>query len=180
MHRRYYVIISILIIVIVLVYYSFTQKFTPASTPPTLYTYSFSVLNQQVTKVAGYSDFLNNVTQGLSLQENLTLTSTTDQSITIPIENLTVTYYNSIVNLNSWINDNGNHSLIQQQAFAYSFSQNQLVLQPHLSNSTILTINLTENAPLGQYSLDILLGNVVGASQPYSENIGLEMIVTPK
>jgi uncharacterized membrane protein len=182
MNRKHTVPIAILIVavVVVLAYYSFTQKTTPASTPPGLYYCDFSVLNPQVTEVAGYNDFYNNVSQGLPLQVNITFTSTTNQSITILIENLTVTYYNSTVDLHRWIDNNGNYSLIQQQAFSYSFSLNQLMLQPSMSNSTILTISLAEDAPLGQYSLEIRLRNVIGALGSYSETVGLEIIVTPK
>ena len=81
----------------------------PYSTPPVLYDYSFTVLNPQVTEVAGYKGFLNNVSQGSKLQVNITFTSITDQPLTIPLENLKVTYYNSNVDLHSWINDNGNY-----------------------------------------------------------------------
>jgi hypothetical protein len=191
MNRKYIIPIAVLIVavVIVLAYYSFTPKFTPASTPPVGYDCNLSVLNPHVTKVAGYNSFFNNVSQGLPLQVNITFRSITNQPITIPIENLTVTYYNSTVDLHGWINDNGNYSLIQQQAFNYSFSLNQITLQPGMSNSTLLTINLAEDAPLGQYSIDIHLGYVKvyvndanGNSQllSYSGTIGLAMIVTPK
>jgi uncharacterized membrane protein len=189
MNRKYIIPIAILIVavVIVLAYCSFTQKITPASTPPMLYDCNLSVLNPQVTKVAGYNSFFNNVSQGLPLQVNMTFTSMATQPITIPIENLRVTYYSSTVDLHRWIDDNGNYSLIQQQAFSYSFSLSQLTLQPAMSNSTLLVINLAQNAPVGQYSIEINLGNVkaINANEnsqllSYSETIGLEMIVTPK
>jgi hypothetical protein len=185
MNRKYIIPVAIMIVavVIVLALYSLTPK----STPPMLYNCNFSVLNPQVTEVAGYDGFLNNVSQGLLLQVNITFTSITNQPITIPIENVTVTYYNSTVNLHRWVDDNGNYSLIQQQAFNYSFSLNQLTLQPERSNSTLLVINLAQNAPIGQYSLDINLGNVkaINADEnsqllSYSGPVGLEMIVTPK
>ncbi len=156
-------------------------------TPPLLYDDKISVINPQVTEVSGYIGFFNNVSQGLPLEVNVTFTSLTNLPIIIPIENLTVTYYNSTVDLHSWINNNINYSLIQQQAFNYFFSLNQLTLQPNMSNSTLLTINLAQNAPIGQYSIDINLGNVqaVNANEnsqllSYSGTLGLEIIVTPK
>jgi hypothetical protein len=185
MNRKCTIPIALLVVVVVVI--SALYSFTPKSTPPMLYNYNLSVLNPQVTEVAGYNGFLNNVSQGLLLQVNITFTSITNQPITIPIENLTVTYYNSTVDLHRWADDNGNYSLIQQQAFNYSFSLNQLTLQPDVSNSTLLVINLAQNAPTGQYSLDINLGNVkaINADEnsqllSYSGTIGLEMIVTPK
>jgi hypothetical protein len=156
------------------------------STPPMLYDHNFSVLNTGVAEVSGYNGFLDNVSQGLSLQVNITFTSKTSQQIVIPVENLKVTYYNSTVDLHRWINTNDNYSLIQQQAFNYSLSLNQLTLQPNMSNSTILKINLAQNAPLGQYSIEINIGNIKVISSngteesSYSGTIGLEMIVTPK
>lgn len=160
-------------------------KFTP--TPVPLYDYNCSVLNPQVTEVSGYNGFYNNVSQGLPLEVNITFMSLTNQPIRIPIENLTVTYFSSIVDLHRWIDSNGNYSAIQQQAFNYSFSQNQVTLQPDMSNSILLTINLAQNAPIGQYSIDISLGkatqlNANENSQflTYYSGIGLEMIVTPR
>jgi hypothetical protein len=152
-----------------------TQSNTPISNPLSLYDYNYSVLNPQVTEVSG-TGFLNNVSQGLSLEVNITFTSFTNQPITIPMENLIIYYYNSTVNLHNWINNNDSYSVIQQQAFNYSFSQSQLTLQPNMSNSTLLTINLTQNAPIGQYIININLGKV----EATNTSIQLEMIVTPK
>jgi hypothetical protein len=154
------------------------------ATPVPVYNLSFSVLNPQVTEVSGYNGFYNNVSQGLSLQVNMTFTSRTDQPIIIPVENLSVSYYNSTVNLHSWINSDDDYSSIQQQAFNYSFSLNQVTVQPNMSNSALLTINLAKNAPIGQYSLEINLGKpevTIDNSNsivPYSEVDGLEIIVT--
>ena len=57
------------------------------STPPMLYDHNFSVLNTGVAEVSGYNGFLDNVSQGLSLQVNITFTSKTSQQIVIPVEN---------------------------------------------------------------------------------------------
>ncbi|MGE5637723.1 MAG: hypothetical protein ACM3WQ_03355, partial [Chloroflexota bacterium] len=107
----------------------------------------------------------------LKLQVNITFTSIGDQSLTLPIENLKVTYYNSNVDLHKWINDNGNYSLLQQQAFDYQFIPTLVTLQPKMSNSTILTMNIAQDAPTGQYSIEINIGN---------GTIGLEIIIIPK
>lgn len=91
-----------------------------------------------------------NVTQGSALQVNVTLTSRADQELTIPIENLTLSGFN---------NTRWDTSIPQNKVFNYTFSTNQLVLQPHGSNSTVLTINVAEDASLGQYVFTIELGN---------------------
>jgi hypothetical protein len=179
------VIISIILIVIViagLAYFGFISNRTvPPSTPVPLYSCNIVPLNPAVTNVPGFgTGAMDNVTQGTRLQVNLTFTSRTDQQLAISIENLMVTYYNSTVDYHRWVDTNNNYSLLQTKVFNYSLSLNPLTLQPDMSNSTILTINLAEDAPTGQYSLDIHLGNVIGASESYSETVGLEMIVTSK
>jgi len=186
LNRKYAILAAILVVVIVvpLAYFSYISNkaaISPRGTPIALYDHNFSALNPQVTEVSGLNGFFNNVSQGLPLQVNVTFTSKTDQPITIPIENLTVTYYNSTVNLHSIFSTNDNYSSIQQQAFNYSFSQKELALQPDLSNSTLLTIDLAQNAPTGQYTIEIRIGQVkTSNSIPYFATIELEMIVTPK
>ncbi len=153
--------------------------------PVSIYNYSFSVLNPEVAEVSGYNGFYNNVSQDTSLEVKMTFNSTTNQPITIPIENLTVSYYNSTVDLHRWINNNDNYTNIQQLAFNYSFSLNRVMVQPYMANSTTLTINLAKNAPVGQYSLEINLGKVeVSIDNEYSQLLysevdGLEIVVTP-
>lgn len=175
---------AIIILVIALAYFVVIPQLTNtvhlADTPVPLYQCSLSVLNPQVTEVPGYNSFYDNVSQGMSLKVNLTFNSTTNQPITIPIENLTVSYYSNTVNLHSWVN-NGEYYSIQQQAFNYSFSQKQLTIQPFMSNSTILTINLAQNAPIGQYSILIYFGDVKATNIiSYGQTNGLELVVTPR
>jgi hypothetical protein len=182
LNRKYLIlIITILIIALAVLAYSYTQSIAPRGTPIRLYDYKISVLNPQVTEVSGYNGFFNNISQGLSLEVNMTFTSRTDQPTILPVENISISYYNSTVNLHSWINDNGDYSSIQQQAFNYSLSLNQVTLKPYMSNSTLLTINLAQNAPIGQYSIEINLGKVeVMDAIPYAQTIGLELIITPR
>ncbi len=147
------------------------NQVNPYSTPPVLYHSNFTVLNPQVTEVAGYNGFFNNVSQGLKLQVKITFTAIGDQALTLPMENLKVTYYSSNVDPHTWIDGNGNYSLLQQQAFDYQFSPSVVVVQPEMSNSTILTLDVAQDAPTGQYSFEINIEN---------GTIGLEIIVTPK
>jgi len=181
MKRRCY-IISIALIVIVtvglVVYfgYSSTSTESPASTPPILYTPSIS---PQII----------NASQGSTQLVNLTLTSICSTKIAIPIENLTINGYTT------GISDNVNESSpwstsVQESVFNYSFSLNQLILQPFKSNSTMITINLTDSfneqpTTLGSYSLDISFGKIIFLSPPskydisYSGGFPIVMIVAP-
>ena len=173
MNRKFLAVASLIVLVaaVALVVFLLQNQPLPHSSPPLLYDCTFSVLNPQVTEVAGYNGFFNNVSQGLQLQVNMTFTSLTNQPIMIPIENLSARY------------GYGNYSLVHQQAFNYSFSLNQVILQPDMSNSTLLTINIAEDTPLGRYSIGINLGNAEAVND--DENLlscsgswGLGIIVT--
>jgi hypothetical protein len=170
------VIISIILIVIVIVGlvvyfdYSSIRNKSPAGTPPLLYSNNFP---QPI-----------NASQGTTQQVNLTLTSYQSPEIAIPIENIMIAGYTSAI----YYGFNGTSpwsTSAQETVFNYSFSLSQLILQPNMSNSTIITINLANNAPLGSYSLDIHLGKIIFLSPPgkydvsYSEGIPLVMVVTP-
>jgi uncharacterized membrane protein len=147
-------------IVVALVY----VRFSPRITPPPLNT-PIPLLDGNVSSL-GEEDM--NVTQGSALQVNVTLTSLTDQELTIPIENLTLSGFNNT----SW-----DTSIPQNKVLNYTFSINQLVLQPRGSNSTVLTINIAEDAPLGQYAFTVELGNW---QVTQFGGIGLTVRVTPK
>jgi hypothetical protein len=152
-------------------------------TPIAMFSYTISTQSLGVTNIEGYTGAFGNVSQGSTLQVNLTFSSImTKQPIVIPIENLVVTYYNSTVNYHSWITYNDNFSLIQAEAFNYSFSVNPIILQPSMSNSTILTINLANDAPLGQYSTDIRSSEISDNyfHESYTTSFYLGIIITPK
>jgi hypothetical protein len=105
----------------------------------------------------------------------------------IPIENIALTAYNSTIDYsNNWDTSSWNTSIVEQSVFNYSFSVNQLTLQPNMSNSTILTIKWANNAPTGRYALEINLSNLKFLSaqnkydQSYAGSIWLGIIVTPE
>jgi len=103
-----------------------------------------------------------NASQGTTQQVNLTLTSRCPTEIVVPFENLTIYSYYSDVDYNFYGNYSGDwRASAQETVFNYSFSLSQLTLQPFISNSTVLTINLANNAPLGSYSFEIYLGEIV-------------------
>lgn len=152
-----------------------------ASDPIPQYECNFSALNPQAVEVPGYSGFYN-VSQGSQLQVNVTFTSITSVPVTVQIDNLTLTYFTSTVNLNNVESSDKDYSAIQQSAFTYSFSQNQLTLGPSKLNSTLLTIDFAQNAPTGQYTIDMPLGqlkDVNGTSYSMTEELP-ELIVTAK
>ena len=165
----------LMVVVIAGLYLVYANRTQPVSTPKKLYTYTVSQQNPDTLTGA------MNVSQGETQQVNLALSSMDSAEIAVPIESLTLIAYNNTVALNNW-----NTSLVQQSVFNYSFSLNQLTLQPGSSNSTTLTIKWADNAPAGKYTLDIDLGNVKFLSTPgkydisYSESISLGIIVTPK
>jgi len=184
MDRKLHEVISIILTVIViigLVYAALILNRPPTSTPITLYTYIISPQNTGLT-----TDVMN-ITQGGTDQVSLTLRALHSPQIEVPIENLKLTAYNSTIDYsNNWDTSSWNTSIVQQKVFNYSFTLSQLTLQPNMSNFTIITIKLADNAPTGRYALEINLGNLKFLSKPakydisYSEGIWLGMIVTPK
>jgi hypothetical protein len=154
---------AILILAIVLA--AIIVGFSPRHTPITPISRPFPLLDGGVSSLGKEG---MNVTQGSALQLNVTLTSLTDQELTIPIENLTLSGFNNT----SW-----DTSVPQNKVLNYIFSTNQLVLQPHGSNSTVLTVNIAEDAPLGQYVFTVELGN---GQVTHVGGIGLTVRVTPQ
>jgi len=105
--------------------------------------------------------------------------------ITVPIENLTLTSYDSFYN--NWNNvTDWNPSIPQDTIFNYSVSQSQLTLQPNMSNSTIITINWADNAPTGRYIISVNVGQAEFLTEPSKYNgatgqpVGIIVIVNPK
>jgi len=126
-----------------------------------------------------------NVTQGSTQQINYTLASMCSSQITIPIENLTLTSYDSFYN--NWNNvTDWNPSIPQDTIFNYAISQSQLTLQAGMSNSTIITIQWAGNAPTGRYIISVNLGQAEFPSEPSKYDgasgfpVSLEVIVNPQ
>ena len=117
---------------------------------------------------ANLSTWRENVTQGSTLKVNVTLISRADQELTIPIENLKLAGFNNT----AWDNP-----IPQNKLFNYTFSNNELVLQPNESKSTVLTLEIAEDAPLVEYLFYIELGN---SQITQLEAVSLTIGVTPK
>ena len=125
-----------------------------------------------------------NVTQDSTKQVNFTLTSKTDQELLIPLNLRLMVLISETYNgeLDSFIPspDIPNHFHYNQSAqnklFSYTFNPNQLVLQPFESNSSILTLEVVEDAPLGFYIFNI--GPIdFDTHRMYSQ---LDVVVDPK
>ena len=114
------------------------------------------------------STWRENITQGSTLKVNVTLISRADQELTIPIENLKLAGFNNT----AWDNP-----IPQNKLFNYTFSNNELVLQPNESKSTVLTLEIAEDAPLVEYLFYIELGN---SQITQLEAVSLTIGVTPK
>lgn len=91
-----------------------------------------------------------NVTQGATLQVNMTITSCLDTELSLPFENLTIKTYNTT----TW-----DSSKPQEKIFNYTFSQNPLILPPNGNNSCILTLKMAKDAPIGEYQMYVKCGN---------------------
>ncbi|HUJ84262.1 MAG TPA: hypothetical protein VLV84_01500 [Candidatus Acidoferrales bacterium] len=131
-----------------------------------------------LANVANYSYV--NVTQGTTARINVTFTSVTNQPIEIPIENLTLSTYGSTINPKIWA-DTGNSSLIQHDVCSYNFSFDSLLLQPSASNTTVLSIQFANNAPVGQYYFNVHIGHTILLNSRSEANdyttSGVEIIV---
>jgi hypothetical protein len=164
MNRKYVIlgIFAILVVVIAsFVYYGHnSSNISPKDTPvpQNIFNVNTTVLNSPMinNQFDPPPNYYTNITQGNDLKVNVTITSTGPEEI-VYIKNIQVWWYNPNVNLYTWYSppNTGNDSSIQTSAFSYSSSPNPVSLQPYMSNSTILTLNIEKNAPTGQYSMYI-------------------------
>ena len=90
-----------------------------------------------------------NTTQGATFQQTLTVLSTAAIQIQIPLS-LKLTGYNNSAYASS---------APQEEIFNYTFNPNVLDLNPDENQSSILTVEVADDAPLGKYVLNVELGN---------------------
>lgn len=173
MNRRHYVsILIILILVFVIFFEIYSHRFVPASTPKLLYDYEISPAE------------IVNTTQGATLQVNFTLTSMCSAKMAIPVELKLLGYDSTIEGFDTlptfgWGGgfDFWNTSVVQERVFNYSLSFGKITLQPQMSNSTIITISLADDAPVGRYLVFLYLGSIEFLSPPgeYEVSYGSDM-----
>jgi hypothetical protein len=123
---------------------------TPSHTP-------YPYIKTPPTYFTDLSQWQVNVTQGESFQINVTITSFLNKTITFTPEVQLAGYGNA-----AWDSSKDSHKV-----YNATFNQEQLVLEPNVKVSTILTFNIAQDAPLGRYLF-------------YVTNDGLEVIVGPK
>ena len=150
-------LIGVLVVASIAIIY-FTQYASKASiaphpTPPIPFTVEISTSNSQAV-IPNYPRWFN-VSQGRTLTLNLTLKSKTAQ-LEVPIS-LEVAYYNSTIKLGSGVFTNNNYSELQERTFTYSLSNNPIILPAAKSNSSIITMQIADNAALGEYMIKVHL-----------------------
>ena len=186
MNRRYYYFVFVILtlgMVIGIAYWS-SHVVVPMSTPISQYSFNITSLD------TGLALPVFNTTQGSNQQFNLTLAPFGDGTkISLPIENITLTGYNSTISHDLYVNWNNqywNKSLIQNTVFNYTCSVNPVILQSDTPVSTIITLQLANDAPVGRYTLDVTLGQFSFLSTPgkydqsYAQTFTLFIIVNPK
>jgi hypothetical protein len=93
-------------------------------------------------------DFFN-VSQGATFQIRITITSLSDSRLTIPMEEITLRFRDYTV-----------YDLVpQEEIFTYSFTSDSVTLSPKETESTVLFVHLTENAPIGDFEITVDFGN---------------------
>ena len=125
---------------------------TPSHTPH-IYPYTKPL----PTYFVNLSQWQVNLTQGESFQVNITITSFLNQAQT----------FTPTVQLAGYANAEWDPTKDSHKVYNATLSQEQLVLEPHGNATTILTINIAQDAPLGRYLF-------------YVVNDGLEVMVFPK
>ena len=133
--------------------YASEPHIVPHSTPPLPFTVEISTSNSQAV-IPNYPRWFN-VSQGRTLTLNLILKSETEE-LEVPVS-LEVAYYNSSIKLGSGIFTNNNYSELQERTFTYSLSNNPIILPAAKSNSAIITMQIADNAVLGEYMIKVHL-----------------------
>ena len=193
------VVVAMAVIMAVLFGLKSKHEIDVVPTPPLLY--DFDISPQHIEGIKGTI----NTTQGATVHINLTLTSECKAKMAIPIEPLRLTgYYKNVTsrwvtsfpwgeitpgeNLTEKYGDSPPWEIpeipIQEEIFSYSLSLNELTLEPGMSNSTIITISLADNVPIGGYSISLDLGEMEFLSAPgenyisYTHGMNLYLTVT--
>lgn len=94
------------------------------------------------------SSFLT-ISQGSTFQVNITQTSMLDTELILPFNSLEIMAYNN----------SASKSPPQQQTLNYTFSPNPVVISPQGTNSTLLTVTMANDSPVGKYLLYLRYGN---------------------
>ncbi len=180
MAKRNSIIVSLILIAAVIaavVYFQYIQNRTPMETPtpsssqlasPSLspspsasvtmeYYCGISALNAQGATIAYMQTYVMNTSQGANLRIDVTFNSVVDEKVNVTLENLKIYAFNSSAIYSDWDVTSWNTSINQERVLNYSFSQNEVTLQPKGSNSVIVEVNVANDAPSGSYAVNINL-----------------------
>jgi hypothetical protein len=131
------IILLLVVVPIVIIRFSFQSPIEVPYKPPPMISGTYSP-----------SSFLT-TSQGSTFQVNITQTSKLDTELSLPFESLEIMAYNN----------SAAPSPPQQQTLNYTFSPKTLVISPQGTNSTILTVTMADDAPVGEYLLYLRYGN---------------------
>ena len=129
---------------------------------------------------------VTNVTQGTTVHLNVTFKSYSEAKLAIPIENFCLVWYNENVTSSSigpiYV---GKTIPGQEKVFNYSLSFNKITLEPGMGNSSILSVNFADNAPVGRYVVILEMGECKFLSPSekqgiYTYSIDVCFVVNPK
>jgi hypothetical protein len=90
-----------------------------------------------------------NLTQGMTFVVNVTLSSSADKDLTVPLG----------LSLSSSADMGWLPPVPEETIFNFTYVPNPLVLAPRGSGSSVLTVVLAEDAPIGAYVFYVELGN---------------------
>ena len=108
-----------------------------------------------------------NITQGMAFTVNLAISSLADKEVTIPL-GLSLKDLENV----GWL-----PPLTEETVFNSTFAPNPLILQPHGKSSSLLTVLLAEDAPIGTYVFHVELGN---SEETHVEGTSFIVDVNPK
>ena len=140
MRRRFsLIIITTIILVTIIVVFFIRSAEPPGEAPPLI-----AVDMKSSMPLRG-----GNITQGMAFTVNITISSFADKELTIPLG----------LSLEGLADVGWMPPLTAEEVFSSVFEPETLILQPHGSSSSLLTVNLAEDAPLGAYVFYIELGD---------------------
>ena len=132
--------------------------------PPELLDYNVSSLGEDM-----------NVTHGSTLQVNVTLTSKANQELIITIDDFGLSSFfsesydgelDTFIPVTFWPNTYLYNGSAQNEVFNYTLDTNQLVLHSFESNPIIITLEMADKAPLGEYIFGMSLENAQLTTHP--------------
>jgi hypothetical protein len=118
----------------------------------------------------GYLTPKDNLTQGMTFLVNVTVYSETDKELAIPLTLILYLRYLDGA-------DRRQELYPEETGFTYSFEPNLVILEPYGSNSSLLTVEFDEDAPVGTYNFWVKFGNV---EEHHVDSIWFSVDVNPK